>query len=441
MRGAELAPQPLRPHRLLQRLECRVFAQERVEPRLQSLDPMHEQSQVDPRRPGPSVPRRCARARQQGLQHCVENLGGDRGHRIEIDCAAPLAKEGAHGKVESRCRRRDRGACSASCAGGVRGLRVASCARSMSGHCTCSVLNRFGLPDQCAVRAAATQRIDRRRLARPDPKQTVRFLALCRRVVGVAVQTEQRCDILVGDSIEHPRLPAERGRRVADGRDGVAAVVLAVAERAHAVLPRFAPVDRGETDDHAMLDPRRRAVPARALLERVVTADVVIDPAVEARQVGGDDVAFGRMQVAARGVAAQGPRAAVEGLPGRDRKRELEQYSDRLTSYRRGRRQPAGPHVREADVHLVGGERKGDARGAFVGAEGIGLVCPVEIAGPGRVAAQLMLAALVVVQDRAMFIHGERHALKGRERNVPCADHSTAGSAFSFLRPPHGHTI
>ena len=249
------------------------------------------------------------------------------------------------------------------------------------------------------------QRFDRRRLARSHPQQAVGLLALDPFIVGAAVQPEHCGNLFVGCMVEHPGLPAERGGRIAHGGDCVPAVVVAVAEGAHAVLPRLAPVDRGDPDDDAIGHWLRRRNEARKALERVIAAHVVIDPAIETRQGGGDEIALGWMQVPARGVAAQRPRAAAIRLPRRDRERELEQNGDRVELEPRGCRQPAGAHVCVAGRQPVGSKRQGDARRAFVGSERIGLVRPIEVTGPGRIALEMVLAALVVFEDRAVLIH------------------------------------
>ena len=77
--------------------------------------------------------------------------------------------------------------------------------------------------------------------------------------------------------------PAQRRGRVPSGGQGVAGVVLAVAEGPLAVLPRLAPGDRGQADEERPRgqqpgEPIRRGAIGRAApLQAVVAADVVID--------------------------------------------------------------------------------------------------------------------------------------------------------------------
>src|SRR5438309_4902796 len=107
------------------------------------------------------------------------------------------------------------------------------------------------------------------------------------------------------------RAPAGERRGEADGGDRVAAIVLAVPERALAVLPRFATVNRRERDKQRRVriadDCRPRGGRERApLFERMPIRRVMID----ARRVGhsaqrtADDVRFGGMEITARWIDA-----------------------------------------------------------------------------------------------------------------------------------------
>ena len=59
---------------------------------------------------------------------------------------------------------------------------------------------------------------------------------------------EQGLHLVGAQVVEQPRLPAQPGRGDAQRTQRVADIVLAVAERTVAVLPRLAPEDRGQAD-------------------------------------------------------------------------------------------------------------------------------------------------------------------------------------------------
>ncbi len=76
---------------------------------------------------------------------------------------------------------------------------------------------------------------------------------------------------LVRHAVQHPRRPAERRRRDAQRADGVAGVVLAVAEGALAVLPGLAPVDRRQAHQKRLRRQTAAAI-ARSSASRAVGA-------------------------------------------------------------------------------------------------------------------------------------------------------------------------
>ena len=65
----------------------------------------------------------------------------------------------------------------------------------------------------------------------------------------LGMDAEQHGELLVGDRFQQPRFPAQRRRRDRYGCDRVTGVMLAVAKRPLAVLPRLPPVDRAEADE------------------------------------------------------------------------------------------------------------------------------------------------------------------------------------------------
>src|ERR1051326_8595865 len=119
-------------------------------------------------------------------------------------------------------------------------------------------------------------------------------------------------------------------------------IVLAVAECAFAVFPRLAPVNRREHDEPWGPVGTGRAAPplridAAALLECVSIGGVVID--ARCRNTGhrvADDVRFGGMKIAARGVDAQGPARSAELLPCRKTKRVAKDIAERRLRCARG---------------------------------------------------------------------------------------------------------
>ena len=253
---------------------------------------------------------------------------------------------------------------------------------------------RVPLPRRIAHRG--TQALDvGPRLGIANPQQRIGRLVLGVREVIGAIEPEQARERLVGNRRNHARLPSECGGRVRHRRDGVSAIVLAIAPRAHAVLPRLAPMDRAHADEQAALRPGQR----RALLERMVAAHVVVEPARQTRHRRAEQVRLRRMQVAARGIAPQRPAIGAERLPRREPERQLEEggYASQLD--RRGRRESSRTHIVMASGERISRKRQSNSRRAFERAKRIRLVRPVEPARSWRIAPQAVLAALVVLEE------------------------------------------
>ena len=150
-------------------------------------------------------------------------------------------------------------------------------------------------------------------------------------------------------AVQHPRRPAERRRGDAHRADGMARVVLAVAEGALAVLPRLAPVDRREPSRNACGGkPRmRRASSASgqsARRSRPCSRRRVMEQArrlAQLRDPADQHVALGGMQIAARRIHAQRPARAARLLPRRERERVFEQPRKRAQVHRRARHRAA----------------------------------------------------------------------------------------------------
>ena len=127
----------------------------------------------------------------------------------------------------------------------------------------------------------------------------------------------------VAQVVEQPRLPTQPGRGDAQRTQRVADIVLAVAERAVAVLPRLAPEDRGQADENRLFrqavapvqhNPLAQRAPdvrgqPRPHLQAVLGRGVVRDDRRVAQpgESAADQVALGRVQVAAGRVDAQRP--------------------------------------------------------------------------------------------------------------------------------------
>src|SRR5450631_2016434 len=132
-------------------------------------------------------------------------------------------------------------------------------------------------------------------------------------------------------------------------------------------------------------------------------------------------IAFGGMEIAARGIAALRPRGFAVGFPGRQPERHLEQSRDRIEVERMRRWHPAAAQRAVAGVEMVRKQRQLDSRGAFITAERIRLIGPVKAPGPRRVSVQVVLATLVVVRER-VGSHGQDYMA---ERCIPASADST----------------
>src|SRR5579864_2038936 len=80
---------------------------------------------------------------------------------------------------------------------------------------------------------------------------------LCRPVVVTAAEPEESSYDSMAHPVEEHQAPAKGRRRNAQGCEGVARIVLAVAERALAVLPGFPPMHRREAYEEGTLGNRR----------------------------------------------------------------------------------------------------------------------------------------------------------------------------------------
>src|ERR1700687_600690 len=177
------------------------------------------------------------------------------------------------------------------------------------------------------------------------------------------------------------------------------AVVLAVAPRAHSVLPGLAPINGAKADQDAAA--RKCLVPLRvvergALLENMIAALIVVQTRGEARKLWAEKVAFRGVQIAARRIAAQRPALGAIRFPRRKAERELKQDRDRFEFESACRGQSAATKIVIARGKGVRAERQPHLHRAHELPKRVGLIGPIKLAGSGRVAIQAVLAALVI---------------------------------------------
>ncbi len=364
-------------HRALQPVQLGRVANEQVQPGLESVDPMNEQAEVDGRIPGHRVPGHRAPARWQfdawhhPREHPVEALGRDRRPAVAGQQASPLQDDLSGQRARRRSARRfalehrrfER----------VEPLRLAGrFARGDGDFVDDLPAHRVvaAEPVRGAMPARSSQLVREGRIevarnslhagppvpgevGRPDHQHGIRVLALGAREVLGPVQPEQVFDRLVGQAMQQPSAPAQGRGGDPQRADRVSRVMLAIAECALAVLPRLAPVDRREPDQkglrresaHQRREQRHAAV--RSPFEPVLARRVVVQARSVAKpgQRVDQQVALGRMQVAARRIAAQRPARGAGLLPGGDGQRVLQQARQRADRERRARHRTATVQV------------------------------------------------------------------------------------------------
>ena len=207
------------------------------------------------------------------------------------------------------------------------------------------------------------------------------------------VHAQQCGDLFVGPVGQQPQRPSEERRRYAKCRDGVSDIVLAISERALAVLPRLPPLNRGQCDEESLAAAQKRPPgwrwKRRALLERVFARRVVKDAPVV------DDVGLGGMQIPARRVDAQRPTCLTIGLPCRQAHRIPQEPGHRPVADRRGGLSPEPPVSGRPLTRFC---ESGDEPGAPVAAKRIGLRRPVQIPARSGESTEMVLGGLVVVE-------------------------------------------
>ena len=191
--------------------------------------------------------------------------------------------------------------------------------------------------------------------------------------------------------------------------------MLAIAKRSLSVLPGLAPVHRSEAEQESVgrkpLQERPEAAirPLGAQLQRMLPGRVVIKTGGRgnALDLVDEQIAFGRMQVAARRVGSKRPTDLAGLLPGRNGQRALEEARQRECADRGARDRPRPIEVfvgRRWRCVIRLQTRQGDERRPLVASKRIGLVRPVQAAERARIPEEVMLGLLVVAHDRAQGI-------------------------------------
>ena len=160
--------------------------------------------------------------------------------------------------------------------------------------------------------------------ARADGDQYIGLLRF-RGVLSTGAQEARQ--LSRGQVVHQSRLPPQRSGGDGDCGDGVTEVMLAIAKGALPVLPRLPPMNRGQPDEDrlgrtslAQRLPQRHAN-LRPDLERMFLRCIVAAHRnrTEIIHRTAEQVALGRVQVAARRVDPERPSGPTRALPGRDR--------------------------------------------------------------------------------------------------------------------------
>src|SRR5207253_8869012 len=272
-RGQAL-PAKLPPHHFLESRQLVGVSRERIEAPRNAFHPVDEQAEMNARPPRDCIPghRSPVARRHQPSERSEERSLRDRRDAIHCYCASAAKNCLFRGEpaLADRCveellvRREPRESFSDRCASGSsRGL--------------CNLVNqgpvdavlgaqRVGLAAPLCADAACRQPTHkprrRRRKTGCNQGEKLRLLTLCRSVVVSAAEPEESSDGSVAHPVEEHQAPAKSRRRNAQGCKGVPRIVLAVAERALAVLPGFPPMHRREAHEEGTLGKRRAELAA-----------------------------------------------------------------------------------------------------------------------------------------------------------------------------------
>ena len=249
-----------------------------VDPRGEPLHPVHEQDRVHLGRCGEQRPGRLTKPRQQGVEQTEEGRGSEPGDAIEGLGGAAAPDQTGDGLLGYgfAYRQGQRGP-------GRQGLVGRTQGRG--GHpgdvrpVPVSRAQGIGPTAPGRTRQGVEYGLHARGFARSDPQQGLGDLPLRRQEVGFPIDPGEGRNLGIAPGRQQPHRPAEGGGRIGECRQGVAAVVLAVAEGADAVLPRLAPVDAGQGHQHpAGPGQRRRGAPLQAMLFGLIVIDARCQP-------------------------------------------------------------------------------------------------------------------------------------------------------------------
>jgi hypothetical protein len=283
------------------------------------------------RPPGPEVPGELAGAWQQGIEDALEGGRTDSGTTVVALGAAPTADQpgGRDGAAagDGGCGRRqgklpDRPNTLQTGGGGhLVQYRPAGMGTTADGI-------GASLPRPHAGGRAPGVEVQRGR-RRPlglHAQQQVRQLPFGADEIRLPIQAQEGRHLGVAGG-QQGQIPAQQGGGVAKGPQGVADVELHIAEGPLAILPGLPPGDAGEADEQHRIAPQPQGA---TLFQQVILGGVMVDPVRQPRDAGGDYIALGGVQVAAGGIAAQRPAAALVLLPGRQPQGALQQDGQAL---------------------------------------------------------------------------------------------------------------
>src|SRR5450631_1635529 len=216
---------------------------------------MHEQQQIDARTPGQGRERDLTAPRDRLEQDLKERFPGKTSAAIERDRAPPLVQDRAQGQRRTALGEATVVRRAPLPKGGRRRFEFSRRRGDLVDHGPMlTVLGAEAVGGAMPLggpECAGGQRESERTLqvygeGRPlwrDRQQAIGMLGFG---PTLAVDSEQTRELSFDDALAESRLPAEPRGGDGDGADGVADVVVTVAERPLAVLPGLAPVDRGE---------------------------------------------------------------------------------------------------------------------------------------------------------------------------------------------------
>ena len=175
-----------------------------------------------------------------------------------------------------------------------------------------------------------------------DDGETIRVFPFGALEILGAIESQQGGDRVVCQTIQQQHAPTQGSGRNARASDRMPHVVLTIAKRSLAILPRFPPVHGSKADKKGVrgkfLHEQIKAVLRQlgAQLQRMLLGGVVMQTR-ERRHAGDsvdEQVTFGRMQVAARRIGSKRPPHLACLLPGRNRQRILKKSRNAANSDR-----------------------------------------------------------------------------------------------------------